>query len=79
MHCTWKFIVTKVRNMLNNSGRGLLGHLVAVPQELLGIEFKKAKCRCISNFGIFYRDQLKCVNFIRNYDLRCLAARTYKE
>ena len=64
MHCTWTFIVTKLSNMLNNSGRGLLGHLTAVPHEMSGMHFKKAKCRCISKFGIFYRDQLKCVNFI---------------
>ena len=72
MGCAWTFIVTKLSNMANNLERGPLRHLTAVPQEMTGLQFKKSKCRCISELGIFYRDQLKCVNFKRRYDVRCL-------
>lgn len=77
MHCTWTFIIKQLSRMLNNLERGPLGHLTAVPQEMTGLHFKKVKCRCISEFGIFYRDQLKCVNFRRRYNLRCLPEITY--
>lgn len=75
MHCAWTFIVKKLSNILN--GRGSLGHLTGVPQEMTGLHFKKVKCRYISEFGIFYRDQSKCVKFKHIYDLRCLPEITY--
>ena len=77
MDCAWTFIVRKLSNMANNLERGPLRHLTSVPQEMTGLQFKKSKCRCISELGIFYRDQLKCVNFRRRHDLRCLPEITY--
>ena len=74
MNCAWTFIVTKLSNL---GERGSLRHVTVVPQEMTGLEFKKSKCRCISELGIFYRDQLNCVKFKRRYNLRCLPAMTY--
>lgn len=81
-HCAWKFVVTKLSRMLDNSRRGYLGHLTAVPQHITQMEFKRSKCRSVSEFGIFYSNQLDVDALIstrRRYDLRRLPVRTYKE